>query len=73
MFTNFNDTFKNRKGSNSKIPREILNFLNKKIPSEFEYKEIKDGICIIIPKNGQLMKISTIIKLPEIPQKIQSQ
>lgn len=73
MFTNFNNTFKNSKKDNIKLPKEILNVLNRKIPEELEYKEIENGICGIVPKNSKRIKFTTKIKLPEIPEEIKKQ
>ncbi len=73
MFTNFNNTFKNSKKDKIKLPKEILGVLNKKIPEDFEYAEIGNGICGIVPKNSKSMKFTTKIRLPEIPEEIKKQ
>ena len=73
MFTNFNNTFKNSKKDKAKLPKEILDVLNRKVPEELEYKEIENGICGIVPKNSKTIKFTTKIKLPEIPKEIKKQ
>lgn len=73
MFTNFDNTFKNSKKDKTKLPKEILDVLNRKIPEELEYKEIENGICGIVPKNSKTIKFTTKIKIPEIPEEIKKQ
>ena len=71
MFTNFNNIFKNN--NSNKIPNEIMHIINNELPKEFEYKEIEDGICSIVPQNGGPMHVKSKIKLPDIPNQIKKQ
>lgn len=71
MFTNFNNIFKNN--NSNEIPKEIMNIINNELPKEFKYQEIGNGVCGIVPINGNLLHMKSEIKLPDIPTQIKQQ
>lgn len=73
MLTNFNNAFKDNKKNKTEIPQKIVEVLNRKIPSDFEYKQVDNGVVAIIPKDRKALTFSTKIKLPDIPERIRSE
>ena len=57
MFTNFNNIFKSSKRDKTRLPKEILEVLNRKIPEELEYEEIENYVYNLDLKNGYMQDL----------------
>ena len=73
MFTSFKDNFKKDRKENVEIPDEVIETLNNNLPEQFTYKEIRDGMCAIMPVKSDELNFKMRIKIPEIPKKIQKE
>lgn len=62
MFSNFAKTFKKNE-NDIKIPKEIIEALNNKLPDGLKYKYIKKGVCGITPTSDMTFHIKP--KLPD--------
>ncbi|MCM3274045.1 abortive infection system toxin AbiGii family protein [Paenibacillus elgii] len=53
MFSSFDKAF-NNKNQESKIPKEILDFLSEKLPDNFHYSNIDEGVVALVPVSGPI-------------------
>ena len=58
MKIDFDDLFKSKPLSKQKAPDFLINQLNESLPDGLRYIQVKNGLCVIIPKNNERMIIS---------------
>lgn len=70
MFVDFDKVLKKAKDPEAKLPKALVDYLSKSLPKGFEYEQIDDGICSVVPKNNKLPIGGWMAKLTEHQREI---
>jgi len=70
MFVDFDKVLKKAKEPETKLPDALVDYLSKSLPKGFEYKQLDDGICTVVPKDNNLQIGGWKILLTEHQKKI---